>query len=211
MNMNLSEAEVAEVTFMVGKLQTVLGADNDARKEAEAHLNKIKTEEPAKYAVYFTAICVSPEIAADIRALAAVILRRSIGTVLPEAKETLWEKLEDPHRNLLKEQLLVAIQSMNTKDMMHKMSNLLVEVAGSIYELNEEIWQDLLTLVFKFINSDVVIQIDGGLQILDGLFSYIIDHMNKYKDDLKGVFQKTMAHDNLDIKLASLQALSNYL
>ena len=35
--------------------------------------------------------------------------------------------------------------------------------------------------------------------------------MNKYKDDLKGVFQKTMAHQNLDIKLASLQALSNYL
>jgi importin-5 len=35
--------------------------------------------------------------------------------------------------------------------------------------------------------------------------------MNKYKDDLKAVFQKTMAHPSLDIKLASLQALSNYL
>jgi hypothetical protein len=157
MNMNLSEAEVAEVTFMVGKLQTVLGADNDARKAAEEHLNTIKTEEPAKYAVYFTAICVSAEVPADVRALAAVILRRCIGTVLPNAKETLWEKLEDPHRKLLKDNMLLAIQQIENKDMMHKMSNLLVEVAGSMYELNEEVWQDLLTLVFKFINSEVVL------------------------------------------------------
>ena len=157
MQMNLSEAEVAEVTFMITKLQTVLGADNDARKEAEEHLNKIKTEEPAKYAVYFTAICVSGEVAADVRALAAVILRRSIGTVLPNAKETLWEKLEAPHRKLLKENLLRAIEGIENKDMMHKMSNLLVEVAGSMYEDNEEVWQDLLTLVFKFINSEIVL------------------------------------------------------
>ena len=107
--MNLSEAEVAEVTFVVAKLQIVLGADNDARKEAEEHLNKIKTDEPAKYAVYFTAICVSGDVGPDIRALAAVILRRSIGTVLPNAKETLWEKLEDPHRTILKDNLLLAI------------------------------------------------------------------------------------------------------
>jgi hypothetical protein len=77
--------------------------------------------------------------------------------VLPNAKETLWEKLEAPHRKLLKENLLRAIEGIENKDMMHKMSNLLVEVAGSMYEDNEEVWQDLLTVVFKFINSEIVL------------------------------------------------------
>ena len=35
--------------------------------------------------------------------------------------------------------------------------------------------------------------------------------MNKYKDDLKGIFIKTLTHKNLDINLAALQAVSNYL
>lgn len=77
--------------------------------------------------------------------------------MLPNAKETLWEKLENPHRKLLSENLLLAIQNIESKDMMHKMSNLLVEVAGSMYELDETVWQDLLTIVFKFINSEIVL------------------------------------------------------
>jgi len=49
------------------------------------------------------------------------------------------------------------------------------------------------------------------LQILDGLFTYITDHFNKYKDELANIFKSTLAHKNLDIQLGSLQALSNYL
>lgn len=47
--------------------------------------------------------------------------------------------------------------------------------------------------------------------MFNGLFSYIIDHLNKYKDDLIGIFRNTLNHKNLDIRLASLQAVSNYL
>jgi len=40
---------------------------------------------------------------------------------------------------------------------MHKMANLLVEIAGGMFEKNEEVWQDLLNLVFTFVNSDNII------------------------------------------------------
>ena len=60
------------------------------------------------------------------------------------------------------------------------MSNLLVVVAGGMYEQNEEVWQDLLNLIFIFVNSESDMQVDGALQIFNGLFSYIIDHLNKY-------------------------------
>jgi len=92
------------------------------------------------------------------------------------------------------------------------MSNLLVEIAGSMYETeNESVWQELLNIVFEFVNSDNNIFVDSALQIFNGLFSYIIDHLNKFKSDLLGIFRKTLNHASLDIRLASLQAVSNYL
>jgi hypothetical protein len=53
--------------------------------------------------------------------------------------------------------------------------------------------------------------VDAALQIFNGLFTYIIDHLLKFKSDLIEIFRKTLNHANLDIKLASLQAISNFL
>lgn len=47
--------------------------------------------------------------------------------------------------------------------------------------------------------------------MFNGLFSYIIDHLNKYKDEMHNIFKATLNNASLDVKLASLQALSNYL
>ena len=38
-----------------------------------------------------------------------------------------------------------------------------------------------------------------------------MDHLVKYKEDLAGIFQKTLQNPTLDIKLAALQATANYL
>jgi len=65
--------------------------------------------------------------------------------------------------------------------------------------------------VFEFVNSDNNLFVDAALQIFNGLFSYIIDHLNKFKNDLLGIFRKTLTHTSLDIRLAALQAVSNYL
>jgi MoaA/NifB/PqqE/SkfB family radical SAM enzyme len=51
-----------------------------------------------------------------------------------------------------------------------------------MYEEDETVWQDLLNIVFKFVNSENDLQVDAALQIFNGLFSYIIEHLNKYKD-----------------------------
>ena len=43
-----------------------------------------------------------------------------------------------------------------------------------------------------------------ALQIFNGLFTYILDHLVKYKAELSGIFQKTLANPSIEIKLASL-------
>lgn len=128
-----------------------------------------------------------------------------------ETKKTLWEALSAPAKEFLKTTLLETIKTTTLKELTHKFANLLVEVAGGMYEESEEIWQPLLNLIFEFVNSPADLQVDAALQIFNGLFHYIIDHLNKFKADLGNIFKKTLNHNTLDIRLAALQAVSNYL
>lgn len=61
-----------------------------------------------------------------------------------------------------------------------------------------------MTLLFNFVNSDQDIKVDAALQIFNGLFSYIMDHLVKYKNDLMIIFDKTLKHKSLEINLAAL-------
>jgi hypothetical protein len=54
-------------------------------------------------------------------------------------------------------------------------------------------------------------KVDAALQVFNGLFSYIMDHLVNYKNDLKTILLKTLGHSSLDIKLAALQATINFL
>ena len=47
-------------------------------------------------------------------------------------------------------------------------------------------------------------KVDAALQVFNGLFSYIMDHLVNYKTDLKAILLKTLGHSSLDIKLAAL-------
>ena len=95
--------------------------------------------------------------------------------------------------------------------MIHKICNLLIEIGGTIYEQENFVWQELLNLLFEFVISDQDLKVDAALQIFNGLFSYLMDHLLKFKNDLMGIFAKTLAHKSLDINLAALQAVSNFL
>ena len=53
-------------------------------------------------------------------------------------------------------------------------------------------------------NSEDAFKIDAALQIFNGLFSYMLDYLVKFKDDLLGIFAKTLSHDSLDVNLAAL-------
>ena len=97
------------------------------------------------------------------------------------------------------------MERVNEKDLIHKLGNVMVEIQGGMYEFQEEkIWQPLLDLIFKFVNGADATKVDSALSMLNGLFSYIIDHLNKYKEEMHSIFKKTLNHEKLDVKLASL-------
>lgn len=108
-------------------------------------------------------------------------------------------------------ELLKAVTQQTNKTVVHKICNLLIEVGGTIYEQEQLVWSELFNLLFQFVNSEEELKVDAALQIFNGLFSYLMDHLVKYKSDLHGIFMKTLNHQSLDINLAALQAVSNFL
>ena len=69
----------------------------------------------------------------------------------------------------------------------------------------------MLNLIFSFVTSEEVMKIDAALQIFNGLFSFMLEHLVKFKADLLGIFARTLVHQSLEVNIASLQAISNYL
>lgn len=48
----------------------------------------------------------------------------------------------------MKAKLLQAFKTANTKDLVHKLSDCLVEIAGSMYEEDNTVWKELTGLIF---------------------------------------------------------------
>lgn len=85
-------------------------------------------------------------------------------------------------------ELLKTLSECKDKAIIHKICNLIIEVSGILYEDNEYVWQDLLNILFAFVNQDDEIKVDAALQIFNGLFSYLMDYLVKFKNDLIGIF-----------------------
>ena len=69
----------------------------------------------------------------------------------------MWRRLSDEARDSVKQTILQVLQSVDAtnKTFMHKVCNLAVEIQGAMQEEQDDaIWQDLLNLLFNFIQSE---------------------------------------------------------
>lgn len=106
-----------------------------------------------------------------MKSLAAVILRRNISQNATDSQDignqdnnaNLWSRLTPDGKNFVKAELLKVITQSQDKHVVSKICNLLVEVGGSIYEQEQFVWQDLLNLLFQFVNSDEDLKVDAAL------------------------------------------------
>jgi hypothetical protein len=205
-------------------LNTIMANDNEQRKAAENSLNEVKKNDPNRYAQLMVCL-MHPQYQAaspEVKSLASVILRRNISISAIDSADVsdaannanIWQRLTDECRNGVKAQLLEAIRGSTEwpKHLTHKICSLAVEVQGAMQEHEDNsIWQELIMLVNELITTEQDKMVDAALQIFNGLFSYIMDHLIKFKDDLARTLGKTLQHNSLDIKLAALQAVSNLL
>ena len=85
------------------------------------------------------------EFNAEVKSLAAVILRRNISSTATDSQDitdntNLWSRLSPDAKEFVKSELLKTITECNEKAIIHKICNLIIEVGGTLYEQEEFIW-----------------------------------------------------------------------
>ena len=79
---------------------------------------------------------------ADVKTLAAVILRRNISSTATDSQDisnqennaNLWKRMSADGQNYIKTTLLQVLSTCTDKNVIHKICNLLIEIGGTIYE-----------------------------------------------------------------------------
>ena len=159
-----------EMQFVSGILQNILGNDNEARKQAEQQLTKIKGDQPDQYCTLLTLILKGrTAYTLDQRALAAVLLRRNF-TVEIDSPTNLWGNISQETRESLQAAYLELLQEETERVQMHKICDLISEVGGSLNVIEKKIWGSLLTVVYQYVTSEVELHIEAALKIYNGLF-----------------------------------------
>lgn len=78
----------------------------------------------------------------EVKSLASVILRRNISYTATDSQDVndqannanLWSRLTPETKNYVKTELLTIIQGTSDKIIIHKICDLIIEVAGTIYD-----------------------------------------------------------------------------
>lgn len=93
--------------------------------------------------------------------------------------------------------------------LLHKVCNFAVEVAGTLNDVEGQVWNDLLNASHGLWQSGNDFKMEAALHIFNGLFSFIADDLYEHLESFKVLFGQALEHQNNDIALAALQATSN--
>lgn len=91
----------------------------------------------------------SADVPVELRSLALVIFRRNISSIINDEKEIaetqcIWKLIRPESRQAIQQSTLNLVQNMNEKILMHKVCNFAVEVAGTLNDVESQVWNDLL-------------------------------------------------------------------
>ena len=90
----------------------------------------------------------------------------------------------------------------------HTICNLAVMLQASN---SDEVWNDLLVTIFSFVNDQSEAKIDTGLKLLTGLYPHLYERLAAEIKIHGQIFEKTLSHPTLTIKLGALMATCSFL
>lgn len=185
--------------------------DNNVRKEAERKLSSVKGNSADKYVAYMIEACKDTDLQAGTRIMACVLLR---GNMCPTdlTEKPIWDKISQETQEWSKEQILHLFEKEGEKTILNKIGELAAEVAVCINDNNrKDIWPDLFKLCKQMIANGSESQIESALNVYTETFRSMCNEIVENDSDLYDMFKVTLEHQNLDICLCSLQAISQLL
>ncbi|CAI2375801.1 unnamed protein product [Moneuplotes crassus] len=199
--------ENSDIEVLTQILTEAQSSDNAVRKEAEKKLLESKKTQPENYCVYLFNVLMNKEMAQNVRVLTAILLRSAF-LATQKHDTNCWGKLSKENREFIEKQIFEVIAAEEDKIIIPHLANLLSEIIGSLYEIEDQIrLTETHELCKRFIESGAQTQVLAALNIYIGIFEKLFNEIISVKDDLITIFNVTMASEDTEISFMGLKTL----
>ncbi|POM72677.1 Importin-like protein, partial [Phytophthora palmivora] len=172
-------------------LWSLLAVDNAARNAAEAQFASLKQNACSDDVLLGLVRVVHSASPDDIRALAAVLLRR----VLLRDAVSLWPRATDQARATVKHELLAVLEAgEKNRGIRRKVCDTVGELASSILEDGQ--WDDLLPKLLQWSNAPMATLREASLRVLEMVAIFLASQMT----------QETTENSALDVTVLQTMA-----
>eukprot|EP01138_Halocafeteria_seosinensis_P006879 gb/GECG01007035.1/.p1 GENE.gb/GECG01007035.1/~~gb/GECG01007035.1/.p1 ORF type:complete len:1167 (+),score=159.06 gb/GECG01007035.1/:1-3501(+) len=181
-------------------LQALTTPNNDERRRAEQILEECKQRPDALLTslIQATRHSNSPEI----RALAAVILRRIISSEEPP----LLPKCSENTQNTLCDELIKGIQHEEDSAIRKKLTDTTGELALILLPDNK--WNNLMPTLFHWVTKENLMLREMALRIFEQLSMYFVNHMQAHFSEISRIFESCFLDGNVSssVRVAAVRA-----
>lgn len=179
-------------------LQRLQSTDNAVRGAAETEYNRA-TEMKGLCLDALATLAATPDVDSNVRAMAAVLLRRSA--------QDLWDGSEETVKKDVKNKLLVGVRSDFRKDLRKKLCDTVAFIGAPLIDKDPSEWPELLPMLFELAASQKPFERESALYIFSQLAEFLdqkvfIPHLQT----LKQAFFAGLSDQDIHVQLAALKA-----
>ncbi|KAL6500045.1 hypothetical protein OROGR_027955 [Orobanche gracilis] len=183
----------------------LMSTANEQRSQAESIFNLVKQNDPNSLALKLANL-LSSSVHPETRAMATILLRKQ----LTRDDSFIWPKLTESTRSAVKNILLSAIQSEETKSVIKKLCDTVSELASSLIPDNQ--WPEILPFMFQCVTSSSPKLQESAFLMFSQLSQYIGATLISHITDLHTVFLNVLNSSTYpDVKIAALSAIINFI
>ncbi|VAH44487.1 unnamed protein product [Triticum turgidum subsp. durum] len=194
-----------------------MSASNADRAAAEAAFHRLRGSHPEPLALRLASSLAAPATPAELRAMAAVLLRKLLSPTASSdsssaAPPPLWPLLSPDGQAALKAHLLAALQSDPPKPIAKKVCDAISELATLL--LPENTWAELLPFLFRAASTPEAPNLqESALLIFARLADYIAESLLDHLMTIHNLLASALAHPTSpdDLLPAMMRALTDCL
>ncbi|XP_074657622.1 importin-5-like [Tubulanus polymorphus] len=196
-----------DVVMFEQLLHSLLSPDHDVRTPAEEVYDKLPQER--RYEFLMKVIADSTRQPAEIRSLAAVLLRRLI-TVTTDEK---WNELDEQAQSFIRDKLLEVVQQESLMSLRKKVCDCVAELARIMIDddCNNK-WPDILKFLFACVNSENADLRESALHIFGAIPSVFGNQQSQNLEVIKQMLYSCLLDQNsINVRFEAVRTVSAFM
>ena len=148
------------------------------------------------------------------------MLRKNLSVFSEKNFEAIWIKLTSETQASIKKEIFIILTNETASNIRHHICDLIGEIAGTILSVEDEsntlhaeakTWLEVIPNIFALYESGTPSLIEASLKIVATMFTYASEELGEYRKQLHTVFKNSLEMDDINIKVASIEAIGSYI